>query len=359
MTMAFTIKYKITDKILNNISRIMAGREVIEHSKLIPKWELSLKKEARIHSAHSSTSIEGNRLTLEQVKALAEQKEVVASAKDKQEVLNYLKALDTIPKYSAKKIDTDLILTVHKTITRGTLKDSKYCGTFRDRQVYVGKRIFDGTRFKEVVEYMPPPAKGVPRLVEDFLKWLNSEKTKNINPVILAGIVHYEIARIHPFIDGNGRTARLSASLILYKMGFDHRRFFALDDYYDENRPAYYSALKTVDENKGDITGWLEYFTDGVLYSVDKIKAVIARLGFTRKDEEAEQIELTDKQIKILEKIKEKGRIANKDLRGMFKISRQAILKEMSKLIDAKLVQLAGKGRGAYYRMSGHEVRKP
>lgn len=357
--MPFTPKYKITDKLLNNVSRIMAGREVIEHSKLIPKWELSLKKEARVHSAHSSTSIEGNKLTLRQVQALAEHKEVTASAKDKQEVLNYLKALDLIPKYAAKKIDINLILTVHNTVTRGTLKDPKYCGAFRDRQVYVGKRIFDGTQFKVVVEYMPPPTKDVPRLTEDFLEWLDSNKTKDINPVILAGIVHYEIARIHPFIDGNGRTARLLASLILYKRGFDHRRFFALDDYYDENRPAYYAALKAVHENKGDLTGWLEYFTNGVLYSVDKVKAVIAKLGFTQKADEAEQIELTEKQIKILERIKEKGRITNKDLRGMFKISRQAILKEVSKLIDAKLIQLVGKGRGAYYRMPSYKTQKP
>ncbi|MBU4488568.1 MAG: Fic family protein, partial [Candidatus Omnitrophica bacterium] len=202
--MPFIPKYKITDKLLNNISRIMAEREVIEHSKLIPKWELSLKKEALIHSAHSSTRIEGNKLTLRQVQALAEHKEVVASAKDKQEVLNYLKALDLIPKYVAKKIDTSLVLTIHKTVTGGTLRDPKYCGAFRDRQVYVGKRVFDGTQFKEVVEYMPPPTKDVPRLTEDFLEWFNSGRTKDINPVILAGIVHYEIARIHPFIDGNG-----------------------------------------------------------------------------------------------------------------------------------------------------------
>ncbi len=357
--MPFSPKYNITDNILNNISRIMAGREVIEHSKLIPKWELSLKKEARIHSAHSSTSIEGNKLTLRQVQALAEHREVDASVRDKQEVLNYLRALDAIPKYAAKKLNINLILLIHKTVTVKTLKDPKYCGAFRDRQVYVGKRMFDGTQFKEVVEYMPPSTKDVPRLTKDFLEWLNSEKIKDINPVILAGIVHYEIARIHPFIDGNGRTARLLASLILYKSGFDHRRFFVLDDYYDGNRPFYYAALKEVSKRKGDLTGWLEYFTGGVLHSVERVKSIIEKLGFTQKLEEAEQIELTEKQIKILETIREKSRITNKDLREMFKISRQAILKEISKLIDAGLIQLVGKGRGAYYRMPTYKTLKP
>ncbi len=351
--MQFYPKYTITDKILNTISQIMSGRETVEHSKLIPKWELKLKKEARIHGAHSSTSIEGNRLTLGQVKALSEHKEVIAGAKDKQEVINYLEVLDAIPKYATRpKIDVKVFLSIHKTITKGTLKDAKHSGVFRDRQVFVGKRIFDGTQFKEVVEYMPPHTKDVPTLVEEFLKWLNSEKTKHINPVILAGIAHYEIARIHPFIDGNGRTARLVAALILYKSGFDHRRFFALDDYYDENRPAYYVALKTVQDDKGDLTRWLEYFADGVRDSINKVKGIIARIGFTKKGEEVEQIELTEKQIKILEKIREKGKVTNKDLRSMFKISRQAIVKELSKLIDANLINLIGKGRGAYYKIA-------
>jgi Fic family protein len=329
--MPFYPKYTITGRILSNISQIMAGREIIEHSKIIPKWELKLKKEARVHNAHSSTSIEGNRLTLEQVTALAENKEVIATEKDKKEVLNYLKALDLIPEYSNKKaFNVELFLKIHKTVTDGTLQSKEDCGLFRYRQVFVGRRVFEGTSFKEIVEYMPPETKDVPQLVTEFLDWLNSEGISNINPVILAGVVHYEIARIHPFIDGNGRSARLMASLILYKSGFDHRRFFALDDYYDENRSAYYGALKTVQQNKGDII----------------------KMGLSPKIGMGERIELSEKQIKILERIKEKGKVSNKDLRDMFGITRQAILKEISKLIDAKLVELVRKGRSAHYKIS-------
>jgi len=351
--MPFKPKYTITDKILNNISQIMAGREIIEQAKLIPKWELKLRKEARIHNAHSSTSIEGNRLTLGQVKALAENGEVIAAEKDRKEVLNYLKALDLIPEYASKKnIDVKLFLGIHKTVTMGTLREDKDCGIFRNRQVFVGRRIFDGTSFKEVVEYMPPKTKDVPRLVAEFLGWLNSVEIKEINHVILAGIVHYEIARVHPFIDGNGRTARLMASLVLYKSGFDHRRFFALDDYYDENRSAYYAALKTVQAGNGDITKWLEYFTDGVLYSINKVNDFIKKIGLSRKIGDGERIELTKKQIKILERIKERGKVTNKNLRDIFGTTRQAILKEVAKLTDAKLIELVGKGRNAYYKIS-------
>ena len=327
----------------------MTGREIIEHSRLIPKWELTLRKEAKLHNAHSSTSIEGNKLTLQQVKAISERKEITASTKDKQEVINYLQALDSIPQYAKKRIDAKLFLSIHKTLTKGTLKEGKDCGVFRNVRVFVGKRIFDGTQLKEVVEYMPPDTKEVPRLVEEFLSWLNSDEAAKINPVILVGVVHYEIARIHPFIDGNGRTARLLASLVLYKSGFDHRRFFALDDYYDRDRFLYYAALKTAQQNKGDITKWLEYFTDGVLNSMNKVKETIVKLGFVSKARGTDQIELTPRQVKILEKIKESGKITNKDLRSVFNISRQAILKEISKLVELGIIKLVGKGRGAYY----------
>lgn len=351
--MLFKPKYTITDKILNNISKVTAGREVIENSRLIPKWELSLRKEARIHSAHSSTSIEGNRLTIGQVKALSERKEVTASVKDKQEVLNYLQVLDAIPKYAAKRtIEVKLFLDIHKRATKGTLTNQKDCGVFRTRQVFVGKRIFDGTQFREVVEYMPPKAERVSKLIEEFLSWLSSDKAKDMNPVIVAGISHYEVARIHPFIDGNGRSARLLASLILYKSGFDHRRFFALDDYYDQDRGSYYAALKAVEQNKGDLTQWLEYFTDGVLYSVNKVKEIITRVGLLPGEAGSTQLELTQRQIKILERIKDKGGVSNKDLQAIFKISRQAILKEISKLIGMELIKLIGKGRGAHYRIN-------
>lgn len=331
----------------------MAGREVIERAALIPKWELSLQKEARIHNAHSSTSIEGNKLTLLEVKALSEKKDVVSSAKDKQEVLNYLEALDAIPRYAGKKdISKKIFLEIHKTVTKGTLKNPKHSGAFRNQQVFVGRRIFDGTGFREIVEYMPPKTREVPKLVEQFLTWLNAPGSEEINPVILAGVAHYETARIHPFIDGNGRTARLLASLVVYKSGFDHRRFFALDDYYDEDRPSYYAALKTAQVNDNDLTQWLEYFTEGVLYSVNKVKETIENLGLTKALTEGEPRTLTPRQLEILRKIKDKGRVTNKDLRGMFKVSRQAIVKEIKKLIGLGVIELVGKGRGAYYKMT-------
>lgn len=348
--MVFNLKYKITEKILNNLTLIASAREVIEQAHLVPKWEASLRRQAKMRNTHSSTAIEGNKLTLEQVEALADGNDVIATDKDKKEVLNYLEALDTIHSFTKKGgIKVADLLNIHRVVSKDVLKDNKYCGVFRDRQVFVGRRVFDGTGFKEEVEYMPPKTEEVPGLVKEFIDWLNSDKTWETNPVLLAGITHYEIARIHPFIDGNGRTARLFATLIIYLSGFDHRRLFALDDYYDRDRQAYYAALKTAQQNNNDITKWLEYFTEGVAYSVIEVKEAVLKLGSKNRGAPKTQIPLTDKQMKIVEFITSHGRITNKDLQKLFNISAQAVHKELSKLVELKVIKSQGAGRSLYY----------
>ncbi len=347
--MPFNPKYTITDKILNNLTNITSAREVIEQAYLIPKGEAKLRRQALLRNTHSSTAIEGNKLSLEQVKSLADGKDVIATNKDKQEVLNYIEALEKIPTLAEKgKMRMADLLNIHRIITKDVMQNTSDSGVFRNRQVFVGKRIFNGTTFKEAVEYMPPKTEEVLQLVKEFIDWLNLDKAWEINPVLLAGVVHYEIARIHPFIDGNGRTARLFATLILYLSGFDHRRIFALDDYYDRDRQAYYAALKTAQQSNGDITQWLEYFTDGVVYSVKEVKDAVLKVSSKKKSGQA-QIALTPKQMKIVEYININGKVANRDLQGLFKISAQAVHKELVKLAGLKVIKPVGKGRALYY----------
>ena len=347
--MPFNPKYTITEKSLNNLTAIAAAREIIEQAHMVPKWEAKLRRQALMRNTHSSTAIEGNKLTLEQVEALATGKNIAATKKDKQEVLNYLEALERISGLAEKgKTRSADLLNIHRIITKDVMQNSGDCGVFRNRQVFVGRRIFDGTGFKEEVEYMPPKTEEVPGLVDEFLEWLNLDKTWEINPVLLASIAHYEIARIHPFIDGNGRTARLLATLILYLTGFDHRRIFALDDYYDRDRKSYYAALKTAQTNNGDITQWLEYFTTGILSSVEEAKDAVLKVSSKRKNGQA-QIALTPKQMKIVEFINVNGRVANKDLQRLFNISAQAVHKELIKLVELKVIKPAGEGRALHY----------
>ncbi|MEW6687342.1 MAG: Fic family protein [Candidatus Edwardsbacteria bacterium] len=343
----FKPNFRYIDKIVNLLTKISAAREVILNSPLIPKWEVTLRREAIIHSAHSSTSIEGNRLSLEEVSDLAQGREVMATRKDKQEVLNYLEVLGNIEKLTEGDLLQEKdILKIHRMVTEDTLDDAKDCGVYRHRYVVVANR------FTGEVIFRPPKNEDVPGLIRDLVEWINSKEAKELDPIIEAGIAHYEFVRIHPFVDGNGRTARVLASLILYKRGFDTKQFFCLDDYYDSNRQAYYKALQRVNQETLDLTNWLEYFVEGVNISVKAVKERVIRLSSERlRKTKRGQIALTEKQMRIVEFININGQITNKDIRGMFKISNRAAVDEIDKLLKLKVVKRIGKGRSLHYEM--------
>jgi len=335
----FQPKFKYTHRTVNNLTKITQAREVILNAKIIPKWEISLRREALIRSAHSSTAIEGNKLTLEEVSQLVLGRKIMATRKEKQEVLNYLNVLQNIQDYQNDgKVTEKLLLKLHKDITKETLDLPSDEENYRKVQVVVGNK------FTGEVVFTPPKTEKVPQLTKALLEWINQEI--ELHPVLIAGLSHYEFVRIHPFVDGNGRTARALAALILYIRDFDIKRFFTLDDYYDSDRKAYYAALKSVDENNLDTTQWIEYFTDGVLISINEVKKKILSLSVKKT---GPQIALTEKQMRIMEKIVTNGKITSKEIQEMFKISRQAVHKELKKMIELGIIEPRGEGKAVYY----------
>ena len=335
----FQPKFTYTHQIVNNLIKITQARELILNAKIIPKWDVSLRRDALIRSAHSSTAIEGNKLTLEEVSELALGRKIMAVRKETQEVLNYLNVLQNIQDYQNDgKVTGKLLLKLHKDITKETLDIKSDEGNYRKVQVIVGNK------FTGEVVFTPPKTEDVPKLTKALLGWINQEI--ELHPALIAGLSHYEFVRIHPFVDGNGRTARALAALILYIRDFDIKRFFTLDDYYDSDRKAYYTALKSVDRNTLDTTQWIEYFTDGVLISINEVKKKILSLSIKKS---GPQIALTEKQMKIMEKIVTNGKITSKEIQEMFKISRQAVHKELQKMIESGIIEPRGEGKAVYY----------
>lgn len=339
--------YKITPVITKYIGMISAAREAILGSPLLPKIESRLKQEALISRSHHSTSIEGNRLSKEQVAAIVSGKRVTAKPKDKKEVLNYISALKFIDKYGRdiRKMTSSTVLKIYKLITKGVLPE-KQCGAFRNRMVYVvdsfGRTVFT-----------PPKVEEVPQLVKDLCDWLNSRESKDLYPVLTAGIAHYELVRIHPFIDGNGRAARALATLILYKLGFDIKDFFSLDDYYNEDRASYYAALQSVDVKNIDITQWLEYFVEGVARQIGGIKNKVQALS---RDQllikKQGQIWLNERQWRFVEFLKEAKQASIKDYLSLAegkRISERTARLDIEFLVKNKVIKRLGKGRAIRY----------
>jgi Fic family protein len=341
----FKPNYSITSNILSNLIKTAEARAVVDNAYLVPKWEVALRREALIKNAHASTAIEGNPLSLEQVSELAMGRDIMAARKAKAEVVNYLKVLEELPGLAEDgKITEKVILNIHRLLTKDALENPHDSGRYRNRQVVVGNRLTG------LITFRPPDTKDVPILMKEFVTWLNGKNASETTPVLTAGISHYEFVRIHPFIDGNGRAARALASLILYLRGFDTKRFFALDDYYDSDRQAYYKALESVDSKKPDITEWLEYFTYGVALQIETVKKRVLSLSSDLKRKQSKgQIALTERQMRIVERIHDYSYVTNKTVREMFKLSDEGALKELKRLMSLGVIKSEGRGRNIQY----------
>src|SRR3990167_1178935 len=354
----FVPKYTITNSILKNVGVIDASREVIINAPLIPAWEAKFKKEAIERTVHHGTHLEGNRLTDEEVKDVLDGKEILARDRDIQEIINYrnvLKFIDEIALQmaSAKNYFLTLegLLEMHR-ITTDRILPPESCGKFRLSQVVI-RNAQTGQ-----ISYMPPPAAEVPFLVEDLINWINDEETKQMHPVIKAGIIHYEISRIHPFLDGNGRTGRATATLIMFLDNYDIRKFFSLEEYFDENPMDYYLTLQAVsnqlvlDTHERDITPWLEYFVEGVAVEMNRIKERVQRISVDAKikDKLGEQLMLNERQMMIMEYLHRHKGMSNKDFRKVFPdFSDDTVLRELKFLRKKGLVKKAGGTKKAQY----------
>ena len=355
----FVPKYNITNSILKNIGVVEASREVIMNAPLVPAWEAKFRKEAMERTVHHGTHIEGNPLSEEEVKDVLDGSEVIARDRDIQEILNYrnvLKFLDQIAismggENLSFSLTIETILEVHRLTTEKILAE-EYNGIFRSRQV-----VIRNTKTGQI-SYSPPPAVEVPYLVEDLVNWVNSDEGKEVHPIIKAGIVHYELARIHPFTDGNGRVARAVATLVMFLDGYDIRKFFSLEEYFDSNPMDYYLTLQAVsnqlvlDTHERDLTPWLEYFIQGVAIELNRIKTSVQRISVDSavKDRLGGQLTLNERQMMIMEYLHRHKAMSNKDFRKVFPdFSDDTVLRELKFLRQKGLVKKAGGTKKAEY----------
>ena len=346
----FIPKYTISNSILKNVGRLDAAREVIMNAPLVPAWEAKFRKEAMERTVHHGTHLEGNPLDEEEVRDVLDGQDIVARDRDIQEIINYRNVLKFI-EGTDSQITIETILEIHRLTTERILPED-VAGTFRIRQVVV-KNSKTG-----VISYAPPPAAELPYLVEDLVDWINSDESKSLHPVVKAGIIHYELARIHPFTDGNGRVARALASLSMFLDNYDIRKFFSLEEYFDENPMDYYLTLQAVsnqlvlDTHERDLTPWLEYFIEGVAIELNKVKEKVQRISTDShiKDKLGEQLVLNERQMLIMEYLHRHGGMSNRDFRKVFPdFSDDTVLREIKFLRQKALVKKSGGTKKAQY----------
>jgi len=349
----YSPKFTITNDILVNIGSIEAAREVIDNAPLVPSWEKRFREEAMVRTVHYGTHLEGNKLSFTQAKNILGGEEVFARDRDIQEIINYrnvLKYIDSLGKverYTEEQIKKIHALTVFKLIPKNQ------SGHYRQTQV-----VLRDSKTGEIV-FRPPHFSQVPFLVSEFLLWLNFEESLKIHPVIRAAITHYALAAIHPFVEGNGRTARAFATLVLFSEGYDIKKFFSLEEHFDKDASSYYSSLRKVSDQsekleERDLTSWIEYFSEVLAFELNQIKERVRRLSVDLKIKKriGQQIALSERQMKLVEYLEEYKELTVPQARQILPmVSDDTILRDLKDLVKKKIIKKEGKTKAAKYVM--------
>ena len=335
--MTFAPRFSITNPITAALTRIERARGFLEAAKLSEDWVRRMGERALVLEAHHTTHIEGTRLTLEQSQRLLAGETVPgADPDDVRELLNYRGAFEFVSTYLGHggPITEGLVREIHRRLVEGVRGGSAAPGEYRRVQNYV---VNSATG--EVV-YTPPPPHDVPILMQELVAWLKDPR--DAHPVLASGVAQFQLVHIHPFLDGNGRASRLLSTLYLYRAGYDFKRLFTISEYYDRDRPAFYQAIQSVRERGMDLTGWLEFFTEGLATQLDEVKARGERA--IRRDVLARTHGLSERQALALGHVLEHGRLTIQEFEVLCPgANRRTLQRDLRDMIEKGLLATEGR----------------
>lgn len=330
--MAYVPQFTITPALLAEVEQVAVLRERIQSAAVDLAWIPALQKETRSRNVHASTAIEGNPLTLEQVRALEEGRELsLPGNRSQREITNYFAGLRFVEKSVGKKrIGHDDILKLHR-ILASDVMDQGEAGKYRVIAVRVGT-------------YLPPAPDDVSGMMFELLEWWNKEAGR-LSPVLSSAILHYRFEAIHPFADGNGRVGRALVLWELYRRGFDTHHIFSVDEYYWEDRPKYYAALQGVREAGDDLSAWLEYCAIGLRQTLERVWIRIQTLQVNSGG----KLVLRPRQEQLLHLLRDHGSMAPAEIWSALGVSRQGAMDLLRPLLEAGVVEKVGGNKTGRY----------
>ena len=336
-------RYKKSSALTFLIEEIERKKFLIERLLLMPKHEEWLRREAFIRTAYSSTMVENADITEEELERAAKPSPGATIPKDRPDVTNYAKALTFVDFLS----DTPLlgieqtIREIHWMLMKNIEGDRFLPGTYRKEPNWITDQ---GVRV-----YEPPFHVDIPSRMRDFTEWLQSEP--DVHPLVRAGLAHLHVVAIHPFLDGNGRTARLVTTLLLQQSGYGFKRLLSLDSYYQRQRDDYITALQECLGSKFhqdyDATRWLEFFAQSVALQAVSLKTRLTdwRMMIDNMHERLRGSNLTDRQIDGLIYAARMGAITRKDYTEITGVSPVTATRDLAQLATMALLRPQGSGR--------------
>ncbi len=306
--------YTVTDKMLNYVSRIMKKVGEANYFESLNKYP-NLRRKSRIKSIHSSLAIENNQLSLFDVEDVINGKIVVGEQKDIQEVKNAYEAYEQIDKVDPYSLDD--LKKVQGILTFLLEKDA---GKFRNH----GEAVYDG----DIKIFVAPPHKLVPSLMQKLFEWMDKNKDI-INPLILSSVFHYEFLFIHPFSDGNGRTARIWQTVILAHW----EKIFAylpIESMIKKNQNKYYKIIDNCNKN-GNSTEFIEFMLKMINDTIDEVI-------ISKQIKQNEKISLSKSEIEVIKCIKRNKLIGAKEIIKETELSDSTVRRTLKNLLKKEKI---------------------
>ncbi len=269
------IKVPLTNEILKYITEIDKNRYTVSSVKLSKTVANRLRKNSKKKSSYASNKIEGNPLSEQQANDVIDADEHKHFLKPEQEVRNYFLALNYLEQQAKEKapFSKELILSVQKLVEKGAPKEK--IGLRGPTPPGVLFAVYDSQ--SGTPDYIPPEYRDIPELLDELVEYVDSTDD---HPLIVAAVVHYQLVTIHPFEDGNGRTARLLSGYILDTNGYGFSGIGSLEEYFAYDVDEYYSSLQmglpalyySGRDNPPHPEIWINYFLRMVLLYSNKVR---------------------------------------------------------------------------------------
>ncbi len=342
-------RFTLTPVALRSLLEVEAAKAIVKVTQFSPTVTEELRRRARVRSTHFSTRIEGNRLTLEEAEEAVsgQSADFYGRERDVTEVRNYWNALLRVEEWAVRKgpLTEDLLQRLHALVEKGPRARPT---PWRD-----GQNVIRDSATGAIV-YLPPEAKDVPELMSSLVAWM--EHQREILPVpLIAGLAHYQFVTIHPYYDGNGRTARLLATFLLHRGGYGLNGFFSLEEYHARDLVSYYTSLATHPHHnyyegraEADLTAWMEYFLQvlAAVFDAASKEALQATAAGLRREPEALQ-KLDPRARAVLGLFARRDRVVTRDVASALGLSERMARELLSHWVAEGFLEVVDPSRRA------------
>ncbi|MHB8621630.1 MAG: Fic family protein [Chloroflexota bacterium] len=332
--------YTINDSVLGGISRVERGLGAISRAPILPELRQSLRKQARRRSSRASAGIEGVLVNEQSVQAI--DRGLVPASRDEREVAALIRLYEWVQGQPVGYVVSEADCRRLHQLVWDKIVVKTMTGRYRNEAV----AVWDGPK----LVYEAPASEELPSLMAHFGQWLRALPKAGIHPIIAAGVAQFEFIRIHPFMDGNGRSSRGLSALVLRSFDYDAGGLLAHEDQILRRIDEFYASIEAA-QNERDMTPWLDFYVLSLAEEVEAVLESVESLNASEPGFRLAKLRLNARQRALLQAMRVEGRLSARDVN----VPQQTFHRDMQRLIEGGLVMAVGEKRGRVYVLASRD----